>query len=326
MIDGPGGAATGHGSSAQGVLGFGCASLQLAVSREANMRILGAAWDGGVRWFDVARSYSYGAAEGLLGRFLGQRRDEAVVVTKLGLWPPRRLVRSAPVRAVARTAVRLVPAAKSRAVATADALAPRPDFSITRARQSLHTSLRELRTDHVDALLLHEASLSDVADDGLRAWLSACVQQGKVRRWGIATSDLSVTSAICAEVPAATAIVQVPDSLLDPAGDHLPDLPDGSMVSHSMLRTDLPKLRTWLGADPARLATWSARLDADVTDQGVLAQLVLARAVSRPGRPVVLFSSRDVRRCTQAASSRRGCSPEAMASFGALLDAVRTSS
>ena len=282
-------------------LGFGCASLSLAATRRENEAILGAAWDEGIRWFDVARSYSYGGAERTLGRFLAGRRDEATVVTKFGLRPPQGLLANRAVQAVAGVAVRLLPAVKARGVSAADHRTVEGDFSVTAARDSLHRSLRALRTDRLDGLLLHEANLEDARRDDLVQWLEDCTKQGTVRRWGLAVTDLEVTAAICREVPKATAIVQVPDSLLETSSPQRPGLAAGTLVSHSMLAQDLPRLRSWVEERPERRDHWSDRLGADVGDPSVLARLILAAALARSGDRVVLFSSRSPARCRESA-------------------------
>jgi len=45
---------------------------------------MGVGWDAGIRFFDTARSYGFGEAEGVLGDFLKGKRDQAVVATKPG--------------------------------------------------------------------------------------------------------------------------------------------------------------------------------------------------------------------------------------------------
>src|SRR2546426_4216381 len=69
-------------------LGFGAASiggLFEAVADEAAVATLEHAWSLGIRTFDVAPLYGYGAAERRLGRALaGKPRDEYVLSTKVG--------------------------------------------------------------------------------------------------------------------------------------------------------------------------------------------------------------------------------------------------
>jgi aryl-alcohol dehydrogenase-like predicted oxidoreductase len=294
--------------------------MQVASRSDDIQRILAAAWDNGVRWFDTARSYGFGTAEGMLGRFLEGRRDEATVVTKFGINPPPAILRSAPVRSAARVA-RSLPVLKRRALKTANAFVAQPAFSAAAARRSLHTSLRNLRTDHVDALLLHEAALDVIENEELLAWLDSCVTAGTIGGWGVATTSLS-TSARLREALPRMDIVQVPDSVLASARDALPPLKPTRLVTHSVLRVDLPVLAAWLAAEHGRTATWSSATGIDLDNRGELARLVLATARDRSGADTILFSSRDPRRCAEAATAA-AVSGEAVSAFEDLLGALR---
>lgn len=300
--------------------GFGCGSLQVASRGDDIQRILAAAWDGGVRWFDTARSYGFGAAEGMLGRFLTGRRDEATVVTKFGINPPPAILRSGAVRGAARVA-RNLPGLKRRALNTANALVERREFSVDTARRSLHTSLRKLRTDHVDGLLLHEADVEVAENDELLSWLDSCVAEGTIGGWGIATTSLATTGRLRDAVPQMN-IVQVPDSVLESARDALPSLQPARLVTHSVLRADLPVIDAWLIAEPGRRAAWSDATGMDLESRGELVRLILATARARSGADTILFSSRDPGRCAEAAAAST-LSADTVAAFERLLVAVR---
>src|SRR4051812_7191906 len=76
-----------RGSVSTSALGLGCAGL-FSLPRRADRRaVLDAAYDLGVRHFDVAPMYGLGAAEPELGGFVGGRRDEVTVATKFGIEP-----------------------------------------------------------------------------------------------------------------------------------------------------------------------------------------------------------------------------------------------
>src|SRR5512138_3523674 len=66
-------------------LGFGCAFWSSIVESDA-ARILDAAYDAGIRHFDVAPYYANGAAEGYVGKFLSRHQDISIT-TKYGLLP-----------------------------------------------------------------------------------------------------------------------------------------------------------------------------------------------------------------------------------------------
>ena len=80
-------------------IGMGCAPLGelfVQVDDASAQAALGAAWDGGVRYFDTAPEYGFGLSEHRVGQFLRQRpRSEFVLSTKVGrlLHAPRDVTR-----------------------------------------------------------------------------------------------------------------------------------------------------------------------------------------------------------------------------------------
>ena len=58
-----------------------------SISRRESLRLLEAAFDAGIRHFDVAPMYGYGEAEGCLGEFLQRHRADVTVTTKYGIPP-----------------------------------------------------------------------------------------------------------------------------------------------------------------------------------------------------------------------------------------------
>lgn len=71
-------------------VGFGCAHLQYSSrSRLESLRLLEKAFEQGITHFDVARLYSAGEAEGVVGEFARGRRDRVVLVSKVGILPLR---------------------------------------------------------------------------------------------------------------------------------------------------------------------------------------------------------------------------------------------
>lgn len=281
-------------------LGFGCAGLSLADTPAHHEALLGTAWEAGVRWFDVARSYSYGAAEEILGRFLTGRRDAAAVVTKFGLAAPTGLAGSPAVRQVARRAVTLVPGLKRRLTSRADAAAPVADFSVAAASASLEASLRALRTDRVDALLLHEATPGALTDE-LHGWLVDQFRRGTVLHWGLATTSPYITAEVLAVHPwSASPVVQVREHLADVLPEPL-TAPTRLVVSHSLIRHDLPRLRRRLTDDAALAGRVEKATGIAVSDDDILAPLLLSAAIARRPSGVALFSSRSLSRCTASA-------------------------
>src|SRR5688500_1772689 len=151
-------------SLATSPLGFGCATLTSLNDRARAVALLREAHDLGIAHFDVARAYGLGHAEGILGEFLQGRRGAVTVTTKFGLQPPSGGVAGAVAGnqrlvGVAKAVLRRVPGLAAIARRRAQTMIAGGAFTAAEAERSLATSLRELRTDYVDLLLLHECTL-----------------------------------------------------------------------------------------------------------------------------------------------------------------------
>ena len=136
-------------------LGFGCATLggeYGAVETDEATRAVHAAIDAGINFFDVAPYYGRTVAEERLGQALDGRRDKVVLSSKCCRDGHREF-----------------------------------DFSGQRVTDSLEASLRRLRTDHLDLLIVHDVEFGDlrqVVDEALPAAHAAQVA-GKVRYVGV---------------------------------------------------------------------------------------------------------------------------------------------
>jgi aryl-alcohol dehydrogenase-like predicted oxidoreductase len=188
------------------VLGFGCAALLGRASRNESLTALNTAFDAGITFFDNARSYGYGASEGLLGQFLQGRRDKVILCTKFGILPVARNWKQL-VKPVARAAIRLVPSLRQAAQRQAANQFNANQFSLATLQSSLETSLRQLRTDYVDMLLMHEPPPSVLEQEDLLEALARLVEQGKVRMAGIA-GERPVILKMFEERPAAVKAAQ----------------------------------------------------------------------------------------------------------------------
>ncbi len=145
------------------VLGFGAFKIGRAVGikyprpyqlpdEAAAGRVLGGVLDLGVTLIDTAPAY--GMSEERIGRHLAHRRDEFVLSTKVG-------------------------------ERFEDGVS-RYDFTAAAIRRSLETSLRRLRTDAVDVLLVHSDGRDEVALAGERVpeTMLALREAGLARRIG----------------------------------------------------------------------------------------------------------------------------------------------
>jgi D-threo-aldose 1-dehydrogenase len=305
-------------------LGFG--STGGRISDRERLRLYQVALDHGITHFDTARAYGVGGAEGVLGRFLAGRRDQVTVTTKLGILPPSSGAFLRVARLAARTAERLLPSTGARAKqVAARRLLTGKRFSLDDARTSFETSLRELGTDHVDILLLHECAPDDVQED-LLDFLDERVQAGQVRFTGIATGVES-TAAITRRDAAFPAIVQVANSATEPSLERL-SLAGRATITHSPFSTGLAPLRAALSTLPDLAQRWTRELQADISDLRTLSNLMLSYALRANRGGVVLFFSRRTEHIAANAADASGSpafSDDRLAAFARLVREHRLS-
>jgi len=160
--------------------GYGTAGLGRSLSRRERIRLVETAYDAGIRYFDTAPLYGAGAAEDALGRAL-RGRDEVTLATKVGIVPP----------GLVGVALRR-PAVGGR-------------FGPAEIRAQLEGSLRRLRREAVDVLLLHEVDAR--AANGALDMLDDLRREGKILRAGIATGAAQAVTILAARIPD---VVQLP--------------------------------------------------------------------------------------------------------------------
>jgi len=136
-------------------IGFGCWEIGGGYGRIEETefaRAVGRALDLGINCFDTAEGYGFGASERALGRALGRRRQNAILVTKFGIG-----YRDKP---------------KLR------------DASRARVMASIDKSLENLGTDYVDVYLVHWPDQQTPFEETMRA-LEDVVRAGKARFVGV---------------------------------------------------------------------------------------------------------------------------------------------
>lgn len=269
-------------------LGFGTGFLHHAGDRATAVRLVKRAYDEGVRWFDTARLYGEGRCEGIVGEALKSVRSELILVTKVGILPPARDLGTR-INAKSAAMLRRFPQLRAR---VPEPVVQHPVFGVfdaVRMRQSLETSLRQLRTDHVDLLLLHECTPEDLRRDEVRAFLDQTLQQGKVRAWGVAPCAKDMQAIAAQALPLGQAAQF--DAGIRP---HYPPemFPSPSIViTHSCLSGRFQRAVRRLAEDPALRQQAEAALGGDWSTGTRLAQLVLAHAVAQNPNGIVLFST-----------------------------------
>jgi aryl-alcohol dehydrogenase-like predicted oxidoreductase len=301
-------------------LGFGCGDLFGGADEAQSIRLVEAALDAGVRWFDVARLYGNGSAEGVVGKALGPCRDRVVLVGKAGItpWSMRHGARLA--SAAARLARRAGPLARR--------LVPEPEparerygaFAAAELRRSVEMSLKALRTEYLDVLLLHECGLSHaLAPETLRL-LELLRAQGKVRRFGIATGAAE-TIEILRQAPDAAEVAQLASDAFDRRVAALPRTWRGLVVAHGALRRALPRLQARLARDAGLAAWFAARTGAQASDRPGLARLLLMDAAAANAAGVVLVSTTRPQRIAEAVQAASRIDAAALEALGEVLGA-----
>jgi aryl-alcohol dehydrogenase-like predicted oxidoreductase len=176
-------------------LGFGCGSVMGRVGRNASLRAMNAAWDNGITLFDTARSYGFGEAEAVLGEFLRGKRDRAALATKYGILAQKQSGLKRIAVGVARSAFKL-PGVRGLVRGKGAKAVTNGQFSAAGLRESIETSLRQLRTDYVDILFLHEATATVLLDAELMSVLDGLVSSGKILRVGLYAAEDVIDAAL----------------------------------------------------------------------------------------------------------------------------------
>ena len=131
------------------MVGLGCNNFGMRIDAAATERVVNAALDAGIDFFDTADIYGATKSEEFLGRALKGRRDHAIVATKFGM------------------------AVDDRRKGA------RPEY----VKQACDDSLRRLGIDHIDLYQLHQPDPSVPIADTLGA-MDDLVKAGKVREIG----------------------------------------------------------------------------------------------------------------------------------------------
>lgn len=286
-------------------LGFGCSSIMGGLGRRDSLRMLDAAWDAGLRHFDVAPSYGYGEAEACLGEFLQRHQGEVTVTTKFGIPPASQSAAARLIRKAARPVVNGLPGLKKllrpappeaatalmpkveRKPAPRAAKAPNPIFNAQEAQASLERSLAALRTGRTDLFLLHEATAEDLTDNGLLRLLEDAASAGRIGSFGVG-SDRSQIEPLLAEHPEYCPALQYEWSIFNPVPPAMPPF----RSHHRSLTHNFRAFHSALLADAARCSRWSSAVGHDLADAGVLAKLMLKAALEVNHESVILFSSK----------------------------------
>jgi aryl-alcohol dehydrogenase-like predicted oxidoreductase len=180
------------GSLQVSVIGLGCNNFGWKIDYDQTSRVVDAALDAGINFFDTADMYGNTQSEEFLGRRLGTRRDRVVIATKFG--------------------ARIDDERKGA----------RPEY----IRRAAEASLRRLGTDRIDLYYLHQPDPDVPLADTLGA-LEELVTAGKVREIACSnfTAEMLRSANDTARGRARFTAVQNQYSLLhrDPEHDVIPE-------------------------------------------------------------------------------------------------------
>lgn len=301
-------------------IGFGCAGLMRDSSARKRQNLLAEAFDQGIRHFDVARMYGLGATEAEVGRFARGRRDSVVIATKFGIEPASASGRLARLQGPARWLLARSPALRGYVKRRSDTFHEPHHYDAATARASLQTSLRELQTDYVDILLVHDPSPTDNVDlPGICAYLEEACQAGHVRAWGLAgEQDPCIQLKRSLSV---NTILQVRDDILSRTNPFSDDLKP--LITFGILGEALDRISRHLKGSPECRSRWSDALGVDCSPAQALAVLLLRDALDANPQGVVLYSTTRPERLQELdtiASVTRDGNDQALATFRRLVN------
>ena len=311
-----------YGKQANIRLGFGCASLMRIPSRRRRQLLLAEAFEQGIRHFDVARMYGLGAAEGELGRFVRGRREEIAIATKFGIEPGGAFGRLAPLQAPARALVGRFPALRARLKRGEGSFHTPRRYDAASARASLETSLRELGTDYVDILFVHDPAAGAVPDmEELAGALEALREAGRIRAWGVSGEPGPALLLATGWPQCLTQMHHDVFSFKTPRGSR--GLPP---IWFGVLAGALGCIRSRLLADAEMRTRWNLEIGLDCTDPETLARLLLQDALDRNREGGVIFATTRPERIGAAVRAagglRGGGTPAALTAFRRLFAAA----
>lgn len=170
-------------------LAFGCSSIAGRANKKNSITAIKKALDLGITHFDVAPSYGYGEAEMCLGEALKTNRSKVVIATKVGIAAGTTSSWLRKLKPMAQKMVSAFPAARKIIASSAQfagAKVTSNQFSAESIKASVEKSLRDLQTDYIDILFLHDCAKEDVTPE-LLADLESLKRDGKIRALGMAT-------------------------------------------------------------------------------------------------------------------------------------------
>lgn len=169
-------------------LGFGCGRLKGGHEKATSLRLVHVALDLGIRHFDTAPPYGLGASESVLGEALRGRQEDVTVFTKAGLARPASPGLMQTARAIVKPLANRIPGLRKAVLKGMAQRASPANFNPDFIAQSVESSLRLLKRERIDCLLLHEAQPHDTLAP-LGPLFDRYVANGQLGAYGSSTGE-----------------------------------------------------------------------------------------------------------------------------------------
>lgn len=191
-------------------IGFGTASLHHIFLKKNRVKLLNHVFDIGVKHFDTSPYYGDGIAELDLCSFLNEKRSKVTITTKIGLYPHSKPSNST-LNLWSKKFVNKI---------VNKIILPEVNYSVDKAKQSLHLSLKRLGTEYIDFLFLHEPNIWLLQTDEMINWLEKERSKGVIREFGLAGVRDNIEHFINTNNPLCK-VIQTKDSICDKEADFL---------------------------------------------------------------------------------------------------------
>jgi len=176
-------------------LGLGCMGLSFgygtATDKQEAIKLIRAAFDAGVTFFDTAEAYGPFANEELLGEALSPIRDKVVIATKFGF----------------------------KQGLTYLGMDSRPE----NIKAVAEAALKRLRTDRIDLFYQHRVD-ENVPVEDVAATIQTLIKEGKIRHWGLSEAGVATIRKAHAIQPVAALQSEYSLWWREPEKDILPTL------------------------------------------------------------------------------------------------------
>jgi len=163
---------------------FGTSGLLKLGSERKIKNLFSFAIEHGISHFDTSPYYGFGVMEKLLGEVF-RKNPGQTVTTKVGIYPPGKSERGLYECLALKVMGEAIPRLTKAEI----------DFSLRRAKESLELSLRRLKRERVDLLMIHNPTWELVPLESWDKWVSDLHASGKIGAFGI-SSDWEISKSI----------------------------------------------------------------------------------------------------------------------------------